>query len=53
MSDTPDDDLGTPDQQEFWRAERNSETGISLVKRSTAKPVPAVDPYSPVVIPES
>jgi hypothetical protein len=53
MSNTADDDLGTPDQQEFWRAERNSDAGISLVRRSTAKPKPPVDPLAPVTIPEN
>jgi hypothetical protein len=53
MSDIADDDIGTPDQQEFWRDNRLSTPDISLVKRSTAKPVVPTDPLAPVTLPET
>jgi hypothetical protein len=53
MSDIADDEIGTPDQQEFWRDSRLSSPDISLVRRSTAKPVPPVDPNAPVKLPDA
>jgi hypothetical protein len=41
------------ERRDFWREERISDAGIEIVEDSTATPKPPVDPYSPVVIPET
>jgi hypothetical protein len=42
-----------PVAQDYWRETRSTEPGISIVKKSTAKPKPPVDPLAPVQLPET
>jgi len=46
-------ETASPSQDEYWRETRSTDPGISIVKKSTAKPKPPVDPLASVQLPES
>jgi len=50
---SPTAEAVAPVAQDYWRETRSSEPGISIVKKSTAKPKPPVDPLASIQLPET